>query len=197
MPSSPAAAAIVAVGAFASTNVDNLLVTSAQIAAARADRVRRILWGQATAAAIAVWVSAAAAAVLFDVPTRWVGLLGFVPLALGLRGLIELRHPERRVRDPARSKAGGFFTALLITLGLCGDNLAVYIPLFRVGDVVDGAVTFAVFAAMEVGLCWLAAFLGRSPAALRALDRMGVFAIPLLFMVIGVVVLLRAHTFGA
>jgi cadmium resistance protein CadD (predicted permease) len=196
MSSSLSEAALVAVGAFASTNVDNLLVTSAQLAGARRDRVGRILTGQATAAAVTVAVAAGAAVVLFDVPTHWIGLLGFVPILLGLRGLFELRDPERRAVDPARRSAGGFIAAFLVTLGISGDNLAVYIPVFRVGDLSEGAVTVAVFAGMELVLCGVALALGRHPATLRVLDRLGVYAVPVLYVIIGVVVLLRAHTFG-
>jgi cadmium resistance protein CadD (predicted permease) len=155
-----------------------------------------VLSGQASASAVAVAVAAAAAAVLFDVSTRWIGLLGFVPIALGLRGLIELRNPERRADPAPRRTAGGFVAAFLITLGISGDNLAVYIPVFRVGDVAGGAVTVGVFAVMELALCGLALVVGRHPSTLRVLDRLGAFAVPVLYLGIGVVVLLRADTFG-
>jgi cadmium resistance protein CadD (predicted permease) len=114
---------------------------------------------------------------------------------MGVRGLLALRHADRHSHD-ARKSAGGFITALVIGFGVSGDNLAVYIPIFRVGDVADGAVTVGVFAALELLLCILATKLGRSPTMLRALDRMGAYAIPVLYLAIGLLVLVRAHTFG-
>jgi hypothetical protein len=40
-------------------------------------------------------------------------------------------------------------------------------------------------------------YAGRHPATLRVLDRVGVYAAPVLYLVIGVVVLVRAGTFGS
>jgi cadmium resistance protein CadD (predicted permease) len=188
--------ALVAAGAFASTNVDNLLICSAQVAAARRDRVRRIVWGQLTGSLAVAVLAVTVAAVLFDVPDRWIGLLGLVPIAFGVRDLLALRDPGRRAGRVTTSAGGGFFAALAVALGTSGDNLAVYIPVLRHVGVAGKAVTVGVFALLEALLCLVAVFAGRHPATLRAVDRIGVFAAPVLYLVIGVVVLVRAGTLG-
>lgn len=98
-------AALVAAGAYASTNIDNLTLTAALVAATRPDRVRRVIRGQVAGQLVVVVVSIAAAAVLFAVPARWIGLLGFVPIALGLRGLVTMRSAIAADRA-ARPSAG-------------------------------------------------------------------------------------------
>lgn len=188
--------ALVAVAAFASTNVDNLLLCAAQQAAARPDRVRRIVYGQLTGVFMVAMVATAVAVVLFDVPDRAIGLLGLVPIAYGLRDLVALRDPERRAGRITTSAAGGFFTAWAVSLGASGDNLAVYIPTLRHVGAAGKAVTFAVFAVGGVLLCLLAVAVGRHPATLRALDRVGVYAAPVLYLAIGVIVLWRSGTFS-
>ena len=58
---------------------------------------------RSSASCVLVVVAVATAIALFEIPTRVIGLLGLVPLALGLRGLVALRHPEAA---PAPGPAG-------------------------------------------------------------------------------------------
>ena len=78
------------------------------------------------------------AVLLFEIPTSVIGLLGLVPLTLGGRGLLALRHPEGHSRVTRRAVGGGFFAAAVVTIGAGGDNLAAYIPLFRVAPACVG-----------------------------------------------------------
>ncbi len=181
----------VAVVAFISTNIDNLTLTTAQLATAPESRSRRILTGQVLGFIIVLAASVVAAAVLFEVPKGWIGLLGLVPLILGLRGLLALRDPARRAGNKWPMAAGAI-TAMLITIGSSGDNLAVYVPLFRASHVVDSVVILGVFGLLEVGLCMLARYAGRHPKTLQLLERGGVYLTPIVYCVIGVVVLVRS-----
>src|SRR5271168_3082659 len=120
----------------------------ALVAGAPLERAHRIAAGQVIGFAILVVVAAAAAALLFEFSAAVVGLLGLVPLALGLRGLVELarshsggqdeqetgRGRKRRALRPEQRAVGRSLTAAaLVTIAAGGDNLAAYIPLFRVG----------------------------------------------------------------
>jgi cadmium resistance protein CadD (predicted permease) len=179
---------------FVSTNIDNLVVTTAQFAAAPPHRVRRIALGQLTGFLVIVGASAAAAGLLLEIPARWVGLLGLVPIALGVRGLLALRRPAGE-RDPKWPVAAGFFTSTLVTIGNGGDNLAVYIPVLRQSDLAQGSFIVVGLIVLDVLLCGGAFLLGRHPRTLRVVDRAGAYLIPLVYCTIGVVVLVRAGTF--
>ena len=90
----------VAAAAFVGTNVDNTVVAMAMVAGAPLERARRIAFGQVVGFVLLVVVSAAAAALLFEFSTAVVGLLGLVPLAIGVRGLVLLaRHRGGEARD--------------------------------------------------------------------------------------------------
>lgn len=209
----------VAVAAFVGTNIDNGLVTMAMVAGAPLERAHRIAAGQVAGFVVLVAVSAAAAALLYEFSSAVVGLLGLVPLAIGLRGLIGLRgghgggaaqeasaadsavapgeegRPERR--GITRRAVGRSFTAAaLVTMAAGGDNLAVYIPLFRVGGAARLGVVAAVFVAGEVALTALVLGGGRHPRARGLMIRLGSVAVPVLLCCIGVLVLLEAGTFG-
>jgi cadmium resistance protein CadD (predicted permease) len=192
-PSLPAVFGLAA-GAFASTNLDNAAVTVAMVVTAPPDRARRIAAGQVFGFAALVLGAISMALLLFEIPTRVIGLLGLVPLALGLRGLVELRHAEGQARLARRAFGSGFFAAVLVTVGAGGDNLAVYIPLFRVVRLRGTLATLLIFAAGEALLTLFILGAGRHPRVRKAVTALGVVATPLLYCTIGILVLIEAGT---
>jgi cadmium resistance protein CadD (predicted permease) len=186
----------VALTAFVGTNVDNALVTTAMVATAPPERATRIAVGQLVGFTILVAVAAGTAVALFEFSTRIIGLLGLVPLAIGLRGLVGLRHAQGR-SDPAKRAVGsGVIAAVLISIASGGDNLAVYIPLFRVAGTASIVSIAAVFAAGELLLSLFVLVAGRHPQARELVRRIGVVATPILYCAIGVLVLVQAGTFS-
>ena len=183
----------VALASFVSTDVDNLVITSGQMAVAPPERLRAIAFGQLAGFSLLVAASAVAAAVLFDVPVRWIGLLGLVPLTLGVRALVALRRPDASAA-PRWPVAGGALSAGLITIGNGGDNLAVYIPLFRGTGGVGTAVVVLVLLAADLVLLAIARVVGRHRTVLAGVERAGHYVIPFQYLAIGVAVLLRAGT---
>jgi cadmium resistance protein CadD (predicted permease) len=183
-----------AAGAFAATNIDNAVVTVAMIAAAPATRSRRIAFGQVMGFTLVVIGALAMAALLFEIPTRVIGLLGLVPLILGVRALLGLRHAEERSRVARRAVGSGVVAALAVTVGAGGDNLAVYIPLFRVDHLAGTAETLLVFALGELLLTLFVLWAGLHPRVRTVVTTFGVFAAPILYCAIGLAVLFEAGT---
>jgi cadmium resistance protein CadD (predicted permease) len=204
----------IAAAAFAGTNLDNCVVTTAMVAGAPLERAHRIATGQVIGFCVLVAVAAAAAALLFEFSAAVVGLLGLVPLAIGLRGLIGLRsgHANSRnefasassggtgVRAPGRiaqrAVGRGLIAAALVTIAAGGDNLAVYIPLFRVGGGTRVAAVAGVFVLGEVAVTLLVLWAGRHPRARSVMDRAGSVAVPVLLCIIGILVMVQAGTFS-
>jgi cadmium resistance protein CadD (predicted permease) len=182
--------------AFVGTNIDNVLVTTAMVATAPPERARRIAAGQVVGFAVLILVAVATAIALFDVPTRAIGLLGLVPLALGIHGLFALRHPDAHQRAARRAFGKGVIAAALVTIGAGGDNLAVYIPLFRSANGAGRGATALAFLIGEVLLTLLVLNAGRHPRTRAAVSRIGTIATPLLYCAIGVFILIDANTFS-
>jgi cadmium resistance protein CadD (predicted permease) len=169
------------------------------------DRAHRIAAGQVVGFVALVVIAGAAAALLFEFSPAAVGLLGFIPLAIGVRGLIGLlgrpgtgegRTWSRWRRRPATDRAVGrsLTATALVTLAAGGDNLAVYIPLFRQGGASKLSAIALVFAAGEVGVTAAILAAGRHPRARSVMIRLGAVAVPLLLCAVGVLVLLTAGT---
>jgi cadmium resistance protein CadD (predicted permease) len=183
-----------AAGAFVGTNIDNAVVTVVMIAAAPTERARRIAAGQVAGFSFLVLGAIAMAVLLFEIPTRVIGLLGLVPLAIGIRGLVGLRHPESRTRLAQRAVGSGFLSAALVTVGAGGDNLAVYIPLFRAAHVAGTVETLLVFAVGETLLTLFVLVAGRHRRMRDAVDGIAVYGAPVLYCAIGILVLAEAGT---
>jgi cadmium resistance protein CadD (predicted permease) len=195
----------IAAAAFVGTNIDNTVVTATLVAGAPLDRARRIAAGQVVGFVAIVCIAAAAAALLFEFSPAAVGLLGLVPLAIGMRGLIGLvahRDPAgdhtgsrwRRSRATDRAVGRSLTAAALVTLAAGGDNLAVYIPLFRQGGASKFSAIALVFVVGEVGVTAAILAAGRHPRARGVMTRLGAVAVPLLLCGVGVLVLLTAGT---
>jgi len=115
------------VGVFAGTNVDDLVVLTVLFLAARAGgRPRPVqIWaGQYTGIGVLVAVSALAALGLAVVPGRWVGLLGLVPLALGVRGLVGAVRSRGATGDDGPAEiAAGTLPVAGVTIANGADNI--------------------------------------------------------------------------
>ncbi|MFN0242684.1 MAG: cadmium resistance transporter, partial [Planctomycetota bacterium] len=124
----------VSAAVFASTNVDDLFLLAAFFADPRL-RPRAIVAGQFLGIGALTAASAVAALAALTVPDGYVALLGVVPLALGVKKLVELRRGDRHENDDlaqraATSSASQILAVAGVTIANGGDNLGVYIPLF-------------------------------------------------------------------
>ena len=175
---------ILALGAFAGTNLDNLLALSGQLATADRSRHRRIAEGQVAATVV----------LLATVPSRLLGILGLVPIGLGIRAgvLLVRRSPD----DRSMPVAAGLVSSFLVTLVIGADNVAVYLPVLATGSMVAAGACLAIWLICDLGLVALASWLGRHRAVERSVERIGPYALPVLYVAIGLVVLVRSGTFG-
>lgn len=126
----------VAIMAFASTNVDQIIVVSAFFADRRYLR-RAVAIGQFIGTSALIGVSIAAALVALAVPRSWAALLGLAPLWLGSSKLWALRRDfftqgnENADKRPGEAKLHSQVLAVAVaTIANGGDNLSLYIPLF-------------------------------------------------------------------
>lgn len=186
---------VAAVLAFAATTVDDLLILTALFAAHRTGsppRPRQIVTGQYAGFLAILAVAAVIAAGLASVPTYWVGLLGLIPIAFGIRGLLALRHPNDD-RPPLAASASQI---AVLTFANGADNIGVFTPLLRTLGVAGSATAIGLFLVLIAGWCAAGALLAAHPLVTAAVRRTGHLLIPLVFLAIGVLILVSAGTAG-
>jgi cadmium resistance protein CadD (predicted permease) len=189
------AAAGAAVVLFAGTNIDDLVVLAVLNASSRTGGLpkRWQIWaGQYAGIAILVAVSLAAGRGLALIPGHWIWVLGLLPLGLGLWKLaaaIRARHSgDQASITVARGVTG--VTGLTIANG--GDNLAAYTPVFATITATAAAVTVVVFAAGVAVWCLAGAWVVSHHRLTEALHRWGHWAIPAVYILIGVYIFQKA-----
>jgi len=185
-------AAAAAAAVFAGTDVDDLLVLTVLFLASRTGgrpRPWQIWAGQYLGIGVLVAVSAAAAAGLAAVPDRWVGLIGLLPLGIGLHGLVTAVRSRGDDEPPPPVVAAGVLPVAGVTIANGADNLSVYTPMFRALGPAATLVTVAVFAIGTAVWCLAGAWLGSHPRVIAVLGRFGHWIVPVVFVVLGAVIL--------
>jgi cadmium resistance protein CadD (predicted permease) len=124
-----------AVVLFASTNTDDIFILM-MFFADKSFSPRQVVFGQYLGIALIVGISALGtlAALLF--PPSVIGLMGFLPLSIGLKKLWNLYQDSRETAEThqaeqAVSTPKGYGRALAITavtFSNSGDNISVYVP---------------------------------------------------------------------
>jgi cadmium resistance protein CadD (predicted permease) len=187
---------LAAVGLFVATNLDNLIVLVVLYLSAHAGGVRRwaIPVGQYVGALIVLTTSAVAAAGLVVVPREWVGLIGLIPMTLGVRGLWQVRNGAEE-RDHSTG-GSGLGSVIAVTVANGGDNISVYTAAFRTLDVRASVITFLVALAIVGPWCLVGSYLARHRRVAAMVDRAGHILVPVAFIAVGAVILVRSGTAG-
>ncbi|MGI5171489.1 cadmium resistance transporter [Spirillospora sp. CA-253888] len=188
-----------AIGMFVGTNIDDIIVLTVLFLSARANgspRPWQIWVGQYAGIAALVAVSLVAALGLAVVPDDWVGLLGLVPFALGLKGLVSALRARGTGEDEPPAVASGPFAVAGITLANGADNISVYTPVFRTIGPAGTAVAIAVFAVGVAVWCLAGSWLGSHRKVIEIVERYGRWIVPGVFMTIGTVIVVESGVLG-
>ncbi|MEU4668960.1 cadmium resistance transporter [Amycolatopsis sp. NPDC023774] len=181
-----------AVGVFAVTNVDDILVLALFFArgAGLSGATGAVVIGQYLGFLATLAVAVAAAFGVTFLPAGFIPYLGLLPIALGLRAAVEAwRH---RGDDGDITRPGGPRTleVAAVTLANGGDNIGVYVPVFATAGPGGTSVYAVVFLVLVAA--WLAAgrHLATRPAVARALARSGDVVLPVVLIGIGLLILI-------
>ena len=190
-----------AIGVFAATNVDDIVVLTVLFLQSRADgqpRLWQIWTGQYVGIAALVAVSGAAALGLAIVPDEWVGLIGLVPIALGVRSLVSawLHRADDGEGEAPPAPASGWLAVAGLTIANGADNGSVYTPMFRTFDVRETLLTLAVFSVMPALWCMAGSWLGTHPSVIALVERHGRWIVPGLFIVLGATIVIESGVVG-
>ncbi|MFI1987763.1 cadmium resistance transporter [Actinoplanes sp. NPDC020271] len=182
-----------AIGLFAVTNVDDLLILALFFGrgAGRRHVVRDVALGQYLGFAAILVVAGAAAFGATFLPERAVPFLGLLPLALGVKAAVQAwrhRHDQDEEQESTDNGPRPLEVAA-VTFANGGDNIGVYVPVFATAGA-GGMTTYALVFLILVGV-WVAAgrFFATRPLIARALGRRGHVLLPVVLIGIGLLIL--------
>ena len=190
-------AVMTASGAFAATNVDDIVILSLFCARLRHWRQALPLFlGKTLGFGVLVLISSLGLLGTQLLAPPWLGLLGLVPISLGV-----LRWRQRHAGSPQQQDGielqppvgqpwAGLLTMAGLTLANGADNIGVYLPLFAQSGGPELVVTLATFAVGLALLGLLAWGCSRTPGLASLLSRLGEALVPLVLIVLGSAILL-------
>ena len=192
---------ISAIGVYISTSIDYLIVLIILFAQLSQNKQKwHIYAGQYLGTGLLVGVSLVAAYVVNFVPEPWmVGLLGLIPIYLGIRFAIvgegEEEEEEEIIERLEQSKANQlFWTVTLLTIASGGDNLGIYIPYFASLDWSQTLVALLVFAIGIIIFCELSRVLSSIPLISETIEKYQRIIVPLVFIPLGLYIMYESGT---
>ena len=183
------AAILTSFALFAVTNADDIVVLTVLNITSRVGgqpRGWQIWAGQYAGFAVLIAASLGAAGGLFFVPGRWLWLLGLLPLGLGLYKLAATIRARRAGEPVSPAVVTGLTGVMGLTIVNGGDNVSVYIPVFRTSSLAGIALTVAVFMAGTALYCLAGSRFAAHRGVNRYIERWGQWIIPVVFILIGV-----------
>jgi len=209
---------ISAIGAFIVTNIDDifvlmLLFSQAKTHAKTSDgrkvnmktknnliNPREIVIGQYLGFSLLVLISLLGTFGVMLIPKQWVGLLGLIPIFLGIKLFIKGEdEDEGAILSSLNSGKFNklFMSIAFITFANGGDNIGIYVPYFSTLNISELVVTVIIFLLMVAIWC----FLGYRLAAFRhvseILEKYGRWIIPIVFVGLGIYIMVENETFNS
>jgi len=179
--------------AFASTNMDNLLLLVGwQIGGGVSSR--RLFAGYLLGMLGVLLIAVIIGLVGYLVPVHYLGYLGVVPVLLGVRLLLKQFRRGPGEAEPLASAMGGVLAVASTQLSNGVDTVLVFAPLLADSEIVFDLEIAALFVVLIVLWFLLARMLSGHVGRLPAIDRLGRWLAPLVMIGVGLYILSNTTT---
>ena len=178
---------ITSVIAFATTNIDDLFILMLFFGN-RMYKKRDIVIGQYLGVGALIAISALASLMGLIIDKQYIGLLGLLPIYLGVKALIKLRKKSIPMKV---NPSGNYDTkhnllqVAAVTLANGGDNVGIYTPLFAALNATSRAIMIFIFLIMIGVWCVGGIYLCRYPRVANAINKYGYIITPVVLIVLG------------
>lgn len=191
----------IGVAAFVATNIDDIFVLM-MFFSSLTFPVRQVVLGQFIGIGLLIAISALGSLISLVVPTYIIGLMGIIPIIIGIKNLVEIRKknksPSRQaMRNKKKNRSYfSFLSVAAITFSNGGDNIGVYVPLFSKYNTVSQITTLtAVFIAMTAVWCISSYYFMNHPLVASKIRHIGNIILPFVLIGLGIYILTESFLF--
>lgn len=192
---------------FIATNIDDIIIL--MLFFSRVDRFkpRQIILGQYLGFTVLILLSLPGLLGGLFIPKIWIGLLGLIPIYIGVKELFSRDSDENEEiqlisTDTSLSKiplsrlfSREIYSVAAVTIANGGDNIGIYVPLFASGTLVQFGVILGIFYLMLGVWCYTAFLLTRYPTLARFLTHYGEKITPWVLIGLGIFILIENETY--
>ncbi|MCG6134698.1 MAG: cadmium resistance transporter [Nostoc sp. LLA-1] len=195
---------LVGISAFIATNIDDiviLLLLFSQINSIF--RRRHIIAGQYLGFTILLIASLPGLFGGLIIPLNWIGLLGLVPIAMGINSLINQADDENTdvtvdSAEYSEIDATNIFnlqtySVAVITVANGSDNISVYIPLFASSSFTDCLIIIIIFLILIAVWCYLADKFTHQTKFINFLNQKANYILPYVLIILGIIIVIKTQ----
>jgi cadmium resistance protein CadD (predicted permease) len=201
--------------AYAATDIDDIVVLMVFFSSSNF-QARNVVIGQYLGIGSLVAISALGSLLALVIPSYIIGLMGLVPIAIGIKELLELWNNKNKLKEEeekqvskkklmlrSEKKKGShhhlsFLAVAAVTISNGGDNIGIYIPLFAsYNSSLEVLMLVSVFMAMTAVWCAIGYYLVRHPLLERRMRHFGHIVLPFVLIGLGIYILSDAFLFSS
>jgi cadmium resistance transport/sequestration family protein len=214
---------ITALISFTSTNIDDIFVLML-LFYQRNNYMKKqhIIIGQYLGIGTLITISIIGALGFSVIPHEYVGVLGLVPIYLGIKTYFDHKKETKgnmnktykefqkednneveELNDTKRNRIITFIKSFInpsvlkvtsVTIANGADNIGIYIPLFTSMDLVDTFITLIIFMILIALWCFIGLRLSEHPFIQRNIKKYNHIFVPIIFIGLGVFILIKSGT---
>ncbi len=194
---------LTAIATFIATGIDEIVVlTILFVHYKESHSVKDIYIGQLISMVVLLSVSLLAVFGIATIPKEWIGLLGFVPLVLGVRVLLtgdtesDDEYEEKDLIKKTKKYNNLILAVAIIAIASGAEELSIYIPYLaslNTKDLITTLITFILLVPIWCAVC------KRLSSVKGIQERIGKFEriiVPIVFIGLGIFVLIENNTLG-
>jgi cadmium resistance transport/sequestration family protein len=196
------------IAAFIATNLDDVVVLMVFFTQINANfRVWQVVIGQYLGFGVLLLLSLPGYFGGKLVEPQWIGLLGLVPLGIGIKLLFDQDEEDQdssvqTVANPRLQKLLVFLPPQIlqvaaVTVANGGDNIGIYVPLFASKNLLGLLAIIGTFLLMVALWCWIAWQLVKQPSIGKLFSKYGDRFIPWVFIALGCYILYESGTIAS
>ncbi|KOP27829.1 transporter [Hapalosiphon sp. MRB220] len=193
---------LVGISAFIATNIDDIVILLILFSKTDSSfRCRHIIAGQYLGFTVLVIASLPGLFSGSVIAPHWLGLLGLIPIAMGISSLINqeeniseeiaITHVDDKNSDTANLFNPYTYSVAAITIANGSDNISVYVPLFASGSLNNFIIVVIVFFLLIAIWCYLAYKFTSYSQIANILSKYGNYIFPIVLILIGSSLILK------
>ncbi|HLO57382.1 MAG TPA: cadmium resistance transporter [Bacteroidales bacterium] len=177
--------------AFVSSNIDDLFIL-VLFYGNKSYANKEVILGQFLGIFALTAIGIAGSLIGLFIPQKYIGLLGIIPLFIGLKELYKLiTHRNHDKHDVGyASNKNKIWTVAGVCFANGGDNIGIYIPLFATVNWSGKFAFFMLFMLMTYLWCRIAMHITKYPLMQSALKKYGHLVTPFVFILLGIYIIL-------
>ena len=186
-----------------STNIDDIFLLIVFFSNVLRYPPYQVIIGQYVGIGLLVTISMIFSLVSFVIPSFLIGLMGFVPIVIGIKKLLEKHNKEKLMRIDSNSNSFknknqnkstsllSFVSVAAVTVSNGGDNLGIYTPIFAVYNSIDQLIIFiAIFMIMTALWCSIGFYLVNHSFLANRIQYIGHIVLPFVLIGLGLYIII-------